>query len=156
MIRRFLAASATALACLACLGLGACSTTAPPHCVRTGTSDIELLNFSREWIEAFNAHDAKRLVGLYAENAYVSFGKGSFPTVADYTQLFESRPTIRITPPSQAVYKFDEDIAFMEREVEITEDINGSTESRNLKFAMSFRYRDGHWQIYAHVCPDLI
>ena len=151
MIRRFLAASTVTFACLA---LGACSTPALAPCpVEAQTTELDMLNLSREWIEAFNAHDAPRLIALYADNAYLTFGADFYPA-KDYFKLLEKHPTIHIESPSSALYTFDKDVAFMEREIDISEEINGSRQSRTLKFAMAFHYRDGHWRIYGHVSPE--
>lgn len=137
---------------LACLGLGGCSTPPPaaaPPKVEVGTSDQEMIEFAKQWFDAFNAHDAARLAALYSEHAYVIAGQDAYQP-QPYFMLLESRPTIHAEQQRFGWYLFDKDVGFMEHKVDVTETVGGEAKSRTLDFVLALRYRDGQWRIYGH------
>lgn len=69
-----------------------------------GTAQLEIIN---QWITAFNGHNVKAIVALYAEDAelydsgmrYPRHGKAAIERW--FTTRFQSMPTITYTPVSQ-------------------------------------------------------
>ena len=148
-IRTLCAIGALALAGLA---LGGCATPPPvaaPLQIEAGTSDQEMIEFAKQWFDAFNAHDAGRLAALYSEQAYVFAGQDAYQPKPYFT-LLESRPTIHAEQQRFGWYLFDQDVGFMEHKVDVTETVAGETKSRTLNFVLALRYRDGQWRIYGH------
>ena len=138
---------------LAGLALNGCSTPPPaaaPPKIAPGTSDQEMIEFAKQWFDAFNAHDAYRLAALYSEQAYVIADQDAYPPKPYFTQLLESRPSIHAEQQRFGWYLFDKDVGFMEHKVDITETIDGTPQSRTLNFVIALRYRDGQWHIYGH------
>ncbi len=138
---------------LACLGLDGCSTPPPapaPPKIAPGTSDQQMIEFAKQWFDAFNAHDAERLAALYSEQAYVFADQDAYQPKPYFTQLIESRPSIHAEQQRFGWYLFDKDVGFMEHRVDITETIAGTPQSKTLNFVIALRYRDGQWRIYGH------
>jgi ketosteroid isomerase-like protein len=120
---------------------------------KSGALFEEIASMDAAIFDAFNAHDAGRLMTMFTEDLEFFHDRGGLSgfreTGESFKKLFENTPDIRrdLVPGSMEVYPVKDYGAIQIGEHRFCHQENGRDECGTFKFAMVWRKSGGKWQI---------
>ena len=114
----------------------------------------EIQQATAAWVEAYNARDAARIAGLYANDA-TFWGTRSDTLritpqqVAAYFEESVANPTLRVKIDQQSIRVYG-DVAFNAGTYTVTDRKSGEEVATAGRFSFVFNKRNGQWLIVHH------